>query len=231
MCIRDRFINNAKTGSAQAGANAKVLGGYQLPTPPFEEQKAIAHILGSLDDKIELNRQMNETLEAMAQALFKSWFVDFDPVIDNALAAGNDIPDVFSERAEQRKQLKSQQGTDKAKNSRSETNEINQLFPYEFEYTEEMGWIPLGWSAVDSGKLFDVRDGTHDSPKKAKEGKYLITSRHITGGIIDFSNAYLISQDDFDEVNRRSKVDSYDILLTMIGTCLLYTSPSPRDRG
>ena len=49
--------------------------------------------IGSLDDKIELNRRMNETLEGMAQALFKSWFVDFDPVIDNALAAGNPIPE------------------------------------------------------------------------------------------------------------------------------------------
>ena len=51
-----------------------------VPVPPLSEQKAIAHILGTLDDKIELNRQMNETLEAMARAIFKSWFVDFDPV-------------------------------------------------------------------------------------------------------------------------------------------------------
>ncbi len=64
----------------------------KFQVPDITEQKAIAHILGSLDDKIELNRRMNETLEAMAQALFTSWFVDFDPVIDNALAAGNEIP-------------------------------------------------------------------------------------------------------------------------------------------
>ena len=51
-----------------------------VPLPPLSEQRAIAHILGTLDDKIELNRRMNETLEAMARALFKSWFVDFDPV-------------------------------------------------------------------------------------------------------------------------------------------------------
>ena len=51
-----------------------------LPLPPLAEQKAIAHILGTLDDKIELNRQMNRTLEDIARALFKSWFVDFDPV-------------------------------------------------------------------------------------------------------------------------------------------------------
>ena len=62
----------------------------QLPIvlPPLDEQRAIAHILGTLDDKIELNRRMNETLEAMARALFKSWFVDFDPV--RAKAEGRD---------------------------------------------------------------------------------------------------------------------------------------------
>ncbi len=53
---------------------------FELHIPPLEEQRAIAHILGTLDDKIELNRRMNETLEAMARAIFKSWFVDFDPV-------------------------------------------------------------------------------------------------------------------------------------------------------
>ena len=53
---------------------------FELSIPPLPEQRAIAHILGTLDDKIELNRRMTETLEAMARALFKSWFVDFDPV-------------------------------------------------------------------------------------------------------------------------------------------------------
>ena len=48
--------------------------------PPLPEQRAIAHVLGTLDDKIEMNRRMNETLESMARALFKSWFVDFEPV-------------------------------------------------------------------------------------------------------------------------------------------------------
>ena len=53
---------------------------FQIRIPPFDEQRKIAEVLGVLDDKIELNRRMNETLEAMARALFKSWFVDFDPV-------------------------------------------------------------------------------------------------------------------------------------------------------
>ncbi|HSW62962.1 MAG TPA: DUF559 domain-containing protein, partial [Dissulfurispiraceae bacterium] len=60
-----------------------------LEVPPFDDQRAIAHILGTLDDKIELNRKMNETLEAMARALFKSWFIDFDPVRRNAARARN----------------------------------------------------------------------------------------------------------------------------------------------
>ncbi len=83
------FINSSKTGSAQAGANAKVLGHFPISLPPLPEQKAIAAILGALDDKIELNRRTNATLEAMARALFQSWFVDFDPVrrnIDRASA-------------------------------------------------------------------------------------------------------------------------------------------------
>ena len=116
-----------------------------LPPPP--EQKAIAHILGSLDDKIELNRRMNETLEAMAQAMFKSWFVDFDPVIDNALAAGNTIPDELKEKACLRRSLGRQaairQGLDDKR--KSLPDDIRRLFPSEFAYTEEMGWIPKGW--------------------------------------------------------------------------------------
>ena len=59
----------------------------EVSLPPLAEQKRIAHILGTLDDKIELNRRMNATLEAMAQALFQSWFVDFDPVRRNAEGA------------------------------------------------------------------------------------------------------------------------------------------------
>ena len=53
---------------------------FRFSLPPLPEQRAIAHVLGTLDDKIELNRRMNETLEEMARALFKSWFVDFEPV-------------------------------------------------------------------------------------------------------------------------------------------------------
>ena len=74
---------------------------YSLPVsvPPFPEQRAIAHILGTLDDKIELTRRMNETLEAMARALFKSWFIDFDPVRAKAALRNHSPLDRDSVRA------------------------------------------------------------------------------------------------------------------------------------
>ena len=65
-------------GSAQPNASAKALTRVEMPVPPLDEQRRIAAVLGALDDKIELNRKMNWTLEEMAQALFKSWFIDFD---------------------------------------------------------------------------------------------------------------------------------------------------------
>lgn len=76
------------SGTTVLGIKQSELRKVLLKLPRLSEQRAIAHILGTLDDKIELNRRMNETLEAMARALFKSWFVDFDPV--RAKAEGRD---------------------------------------------------------------------------------------------------------------------------------------------
>ena len=73
-------VQSLSTGSAQPQLPVRDIEKIIIPLPPLSEQRAIAHVLGTLDDKIELNRRMNETLEAMARALFKSWFVDFEPV-------------------------------------------------------------------------------------------------------------------------------------------------------
>jgi type I restriction enzyme S subunit len=73
-------LNHWRAGSGQPLLNQTILGSIPTSIPEPDEQRAIAHILGTLDDKIELNRRMNETLEAIARAIFKSWFVDFDPV-------------------------------------------------------------------------------------------------------------------------------------------------------
>ena len=102
-----------------------------LPSP--QEQKAIAHILGTLDDKIELNRKTNETLEAMAKALFKSWFVDFDPVRAKAEGRPSGLP-----------------------------AEISDLFPDSFE-DSELGEIPSGWRVAPVGDFVECVGGSTPS--------------------------------------------------------------------
>ncbi len=74
------LANTSQVGVPSIAQPVTYLRTIEIPVPPLPEQRAIAHILGTLDDKIELNRRMNETIETMAQTLFKSWFVDFDPV-------------------------------------------------------------------------------------------------------------------------------------------------------
>ncbi|MEN8822681.1 MAG: restriction endonuclease subunit S [Abyssibacter sp.] len=138
-------LEGRASGTTVRGIKQSELRKVVLDFPPFEQQKAIAHILGSLDDKIELNRQMNATLEAMAQALFKSWFVDFDPVIDNALAAGHPIPEPLQPRANARAALGDAR--------KPLPVEIQRQFPNRFVFNDEMGWVPGGG---DVGPLSDI---------------------------------------------------------------------------
>jgi type I restriction enzyme S subunit len=114
---RDDIIHIA-TGGAQRNLSGAIIRRFAISVPPLDEQAVITGILGTLDDKIEQNRKMNETLEAMARALFKSWFVDFDPV--RAKAEGRDpgLP-----------------------------VHIVALFPDSFE-DSEIGEIPTGWSVL-----------------------------------------------------------------------------------
>lgn len=85
------------TGTTAQGIRQSELRRVQIPIPALAEQRAIAHILGTLDDKIELNRRMSGTLEAMAWALFKSWFMDFDPVRAKAEGRDPDLPKLLAD--------------------------------------------------------------------------------------------------------------------------------------
>jgi len=136
------------TGSTFPNVSYDLLATIPWPSLPLPEQRAIAHILSTLDDKIELLRRMNETLEAMARALFKSWFVDFDPVIDNALEAGNPIPDELKEKAKRRLAL-----GDKRKPL---PEHIRRLFPDRF-VDSELGPIPEGWRVGTMAELVSLR--------------------------------------------------------------------------
>ncbi|MGK7958141.1 MAG: restriction endonuclease subunit S [Crocosphaera sp.] len=128
--LASHHINSHLVGAVQQHFNVGSARTLRLKLPPLPEQKAIASILSSLDDKIELNQQMNQTLEAMARAIFKSWFVDFDPV--RAKMAG-----------------KQPVGMDAA---------TANLFPDSFEESA-LGLIPKGWEVIKLEKLIDIKHG------------------------------------------------------------------------
>lgn len=118
-------ISGYLTGSTMPKLTQGNLNRIPVLAPPLDEQRAIARILGSLDDKIELNRRMSETLEAMARALFKSWFVDFDPVRAKADGRDTGLP-----------------------------KHIADLFPDRF-VESELGDVPQGWSVGTFGDVVE----------------------------------------------------------------------------
>lgn len=128
--IAQDHVSAYSVGAVQQHYNVGSAKELKILLPPLPEQQAIARILGALDDKIELNRRMNHTLEEMARALFKSWFVDFDPV--TAKAEGRVPYGMNAETAF--------------------------LFPAEFEETDE-GVIPKGWKIGTVGEVFDLTMG------------------------------------------------------------------------
>lgn len=150
-----------KTGSAQPNLNTKILKDFEIVDLPLARQTAIGDQLEALDQKITLNRQINQTLEQMAQTLFKSWFVDFDPVMDNALDAGNPIPDELQHRAETRKTVRESEGF------KPLPEDVRQLFPDAFEESE-LGWVPKGWVVSTAGDEFTVKGGSTPSTKNAE---------------------------------------------------------------
>lgn len=123
--VRDQILNIG-IGSSVPGFNLGQLRSLRLVLPPLAEQRSIARILGALDDKINLNREMNENLEAIAQGLFKSWFVNFDPV-----------------------RLKAAGQVDGADPS------LVSLFPDELEESAQ-GFIPRGWRLVGLTEALDI---------------------------------------------------------------------------
>jgi type I restriction enzyme, S subunit len=98
LSSRKEEIKASASGSAQPILNKSAFGKLRIRLPPPSEQRAIAHILGTLDDRIELNRRMSETLEAMARSVFKSWFLDFEPLLlkmagcSRAVSSGDLLP-------------------------------------------------------------------------------------------------------------------------------------------
>ncbi len=183
-------------GHGTGRLNTDELRSLDVRLPPEDEQRAIAHILGTLDEKIELNRRMDETLEAMARALFKSWFVDFGPV--RAKAEGRDpgLPKPLAD-----------------------------LFPDSFE-DSELGEIPKGWSVKPLSETTTLitkgttptQSDTAIAHETDREVNYVRVNAIDADGTILFEKLTTISPAVHRSVLKRSILQIGDVLYTIAGT-------------
>ena len=159
---KDWLMHHA-IGATMPNLNSSVIASLPLNLPTMRDQNAIAEIIQSLDDKIELNRRMNATLEAMARALFQSWLVDFDPVrakLDGRVPVGMDA-------------------------------ETAAMFPEHFDHKAD-GVVPTGWRATTLGEVIEISDSKRiplsGREREARQGKY---PYHGAASVMDYVDDFL----------------------------------------
>ena len=211
-------LDEQAVGAVQKTVSLKSIRGLKIEIPSEREQIAIAHILSTLDNKIELNRQTNETLEAMAQAMFKSWFVDFDPVIDNALAAGNDIPEPFQARAAARLALGDAR--------KPLPEEIRCDFPDEFVFSDEMGWVPRGWEYTALMEIANILNGhAFKSADYVDDGVFVLRTRNFgNDGLVHRGSNDVYLSEEFLESHSQYICENFDFHIVMVGASIGKTS-------
>ncbi len=188
LCTEDyrAEVLASSTGTGVKHTAPSRIESYKFMLPPLDEQRAIAEVLGALDDKIELNRQMNHTLEEMASALFKSWFIDFDPVIA---------------KVDGRKPF----GMDATTAS---------LFTAAYA-DSELGPIPRGWRVTTvSACVADIFDGPHATPPDATSGGVFLGIGNMTGTGLDLSDVRHIAEADWERWTKRVTPCEGDIVFT-----------------
>ena len=208
--LQHQFRMHEGSGSVVSHIRVGDCSKFEINLPPLTTQKSIAKILGELDQRIELNRKTNQTLEQMAQALFKSWFVDFDPAVDNALAAGKPIPDELAHRVEVRKKAHG------LHDFQPLPEHIRNLFPNEFEQTGEPnlgidGWVPKGWICKPVSQALIVNPKVKLS--KGEVARFADMKAIPTNG---FHVEDIIEK----EFNGGAKFQQNDVLLARITPCL-----------
>lgn len=177
--------------SAYPAFNPEVIENAELLLPPASEQGAIAHILGTLDDKMEMNQQMNQTLETMARALFKSWFIDFEPVHCKAEGRETGLP-----------------------------HEVAGLFPDSLD-DSEVGEIPKGWRVVKIEDIAErVAMGPFGSSILVStfvpDGIPVISGQHLNHTLLEDNDYNFVTLDHAEKL-RNSNVFRGDIIFTHAG--------------
>lgn len=202
------ILLQSATGSTFPNVSKNQLFDLEIDIPSAQDALSISKVISSLDNKIYLNKQTNQTLEKMAQTLFKSWFVDFDPVFDNALAKADfnleNLPSAWPEALLQRATLRLQvlqhnpalqakltqhnlaeTQANTAPEQTSPTENTHQHFPSEFELTDEPsiginGWIPKGWENIAFNEMVKTVSETYPL-KTANKVVFLNTGDILEG--------------------------------------------------
>lgn len=182
-------IKNHAVGSTQIHLRKEDFLSAPISLPRIESQKKVSEILYKFDARIELNKEKSKTLEEIAKALFKSWFIDFDPVKAKAEGRSTGLPD-----------------------------EISDLFPDSLE-DSELGKIPTGWNISNLGEISEVIDCLHSKkPAREDHGHLLLQLNNITeNGILDISDKYLITNNDYEKWTSRMETRQGDCVITNVG--------------
>ena len=221
------FVKQA-TGTTFVAITAETVKNQLVPVPPLAEQQRIADLIerlvpyvneyGKAESAVDrLNCHFPEVLKkSILQEAVQGKLVPQDPSDEPA--------DALLERIRAEKQRLIKEGKIKKDKHESvifrrDNSHYEKRGSEEVCIDEEIPFeIPSGWSWSRLGTCLDVRDGTHDTPRYVSEGVPLVTSKNLSNGRIDFSTAKLISKQDSDAINQRSKVDSGDIMYAMIGS-------------
>ena len=187
--IKEWLVRHA-VGATMPNLNTGILAAVPLRLPPLATQREVANVLDTLDDRIALLRETNATLEAIAQALFKSWIVDFDPV--RAKSRGLPPP-----------------GMDEATAA---------LFPDSFE-ASALGSVPSGWRVEPVGQIVEgIYDGPHATPAESDAGPAFLGIKNLTGSGLNLSEVRHIAEGDFAQWTRRVMPRSGDIVFSYEAT-------------
>ena len=162
---------NKESGTVFGSINKNDIETFEVTLPEdFEDQMKILTILKNIDKKIEICKELNKNLEAIANNIFKNYFIDYEPFKNLTF--------------------------------------IDTI----------IGNVPKEWEFTKIEDVIDVRDGTHDSPSAIEVGFPLITSKHLNKYDVNKNEANKISFEDYTNINKRSLVEPFDILISMIGT-------------
>jgi type I restriction enzyme S subunit len=189
---QDLMLGLAAAGATRNALTKGMIEDFKVPCPPLAVQRSISDVLTSLDDRITLLRETNATLEAIAQALFKSWFLDFDPV-----------------RAKQ--EGRAPEGMDEATAA---------LFPDGFEESE-LGAVPRGWRVVPLSDVMDFKEGPgirNWQYTNSDEGTRFVNIRCIQDGDLSIETANRISDEEANGKYAHFHLAPWDVVVSTSGT-------------